>query len=419
MKRVRRLYSHPAIAGFAHILGGAMGAQVITFAALPVLSRLYTPDAFGLFTLVLALAALVTPVITLRLETAAMLPVRIEEVRALVWNAALSVVFFSLIYALILYSVRTFGIGDLPAYPGFPLWVAGLALLGGTFVLLSQLALRKQEYSLVGRRTLLRAAATSLTQVSLGVLRIGPFGLFFGAACGSIFGIATIARRTREFWVFPGFRELANAWKKYWRFPVFFAPSALLNSLGLQFPLIFFTLWFGVTSGGQLGMAERIIGVPLALVGAAVGQMIDAEVSKRIRDKHSNLFSFFVKTSLALGLLGIIIGIAFASLGPSVIPWILGDQWRTAGMFVQVLAITGAVRLVVNPLSKFLLLLQKSFANMVLDIFRVAAVLVTILVSVRLSLDLIESLWLVYSSLTLTYVVTWIYCAVIIHNNDR
>ncbi len=404
--------------GLAYILGGSVGAQVITLAALPLLSRIFTPGEFGFFTLVTALAAFVAPTATLRWETAAMLPDHVEPVRALVWNAFFATAAIATLYALLLHSLSILGMGDLANYPLTAAWVFISVVLAAIFSIFSQLSLRKQEYSLVAKRTLLRSIATALTQLCAGAVGRTMDGLVLGATVGSAVGISTMVGRTREFLPFPGWAAVGEVWRKYWRFPAVFAPSALLNSAGIAIPLIFFTFHFGISVGGQLGMAERIVALPLTLIGAAVGQVIDAEISKRIREGAGGLLRSYLLVSVALSSLAVTVALALGILGPWVSPWLLGEEWVLAGHFIQALALSAGLRLVANPLSKYLLLMQKSMAITLLDSLRVILMVAAMASVAVYEIAVLPAIWLVYSALSVTYVVTWLYTFMLVRRRD-
>ena len=56
-------------------IGGAM-AQLITFAALPVIARMYTPAEYAIWAIVMAIALIPGSVACLRYESALVLPDR-------------------------------------------------------------------------------------------------------------------------------------------------------------------------------------------------------------------------------------------------------------------------------------------------------------------------------------------------------
>lgn len=394
--------------GLLVVLGGNASAQLIGLLALPILSRLFTPEDFGYFSLIIATAGIIVPVVGLKFESASILAKTLSEVRAVVWSAIVSIVAVTLVFGIIVYVLSQTTIPSWAEYPNLVLWVMAIAGLSGIFSLLTQLSLRDKEYGLVARRTFLRSSTTVVSQVGLGFFGVGGFGLVLGGAVGHLAGISSMIWRTRKYLRFPEKVVIAGVWRKYWRFPSIFAPSALLNTLGANLPLIFFVAHFGIVLGGQLGMAERVVAAPIALIGYAVSQVVQAEMAVLIRAGESGLLRMYLRYSLILGAIGLLVAVGFGLLGGWVIPFILGDEWRMAGQIVQILAVTSGVRLIATALSKVLVVTQRAFTNLALDVIRLVLTLAAIATVLTYNLDITQALWVAYSALTLTYLVTWI-----------
>lgn len=394
--------------GILLLISGTMAAQLVSLLILPILSRVYTPEVFGYYSVVMAMVGIMAPVATLRYESAAMLPSRIEEVRAVVWLALAAVCSISMLtLGALIVAVTQGWLGEADD-PWIAAWVPAFLVLGSVFTILSQLAIRKQQYGLVAQRSLLRALLTGAAQFAIGWGARLPCGLLLGSAIGSLGGLAILWTSTKEFLAPPKRRSLQPALKSYWRFPAIFTPSALLNALGANAPLLFLTATFGLDSGGQLGIAEKVVAAPIALVGGAVSQAIDAEAAKRIRDGQ-DLSRIFRKFSLLLTAAAIALAAGGGLFGGYFVPLLLGNDWKLAGTLVQIIAVLFAVRLVSSPLSKFMLLLQKSAATVALDLVRVGLVGLAMLVTTYLRLELITATWTLYSALAITYAATLLY----------
>lgn len=399
--------------GIIAMIGGTAGAQAISFLALPILSRMYSPDQFGYYSLVIAYVGIITSFATLRLEAAAMLPPRSQQVCALTWSALVACTTLSLLSGIALTVLGWWNAFGLAAHPLLPLWVVLFSILTSVFILLSQLALRKQQYGLVAQRVLAQSVVTAVGQIGLGWTPLQPVGLLSGGLLGRSAGIVLLARNAREYLRWTSRRLMKAVLWRYWRFPAVFAPSALLNALGRQALLIILTAIFGLSAGGQLGMAERIVAIPITLLGAAVSQAIDAEEGRRLRERRGGLQRSFTRFSLLLGAMGLAVLVGGVLLGGVVVPWLLGPQWTVTGQLVQILSVTSSVRLVATPLTRYILLLQRSLANMTLDFLRILLLAVAVVIVVQTGADFLTATWLVYGSLAITYAATWAYCAVL------
>lgn len=396
--------------GLLYVFSGVVGAQIVAFIAMPILARLYSPDVFGAFSLIVALAAVVSPGAALRTESAVLLPSRNNDVAALVWVGVLSIVVVSLLYGSGLQVWIHFNPAASAAQvPGAAVFVAAMVALTSLYALTSQLALRERQYGLVGTRPLVQALTGNIAQMALSFASRDVISLATGELLGRSAGIIVVVSQTRHFFARSSWTRMRGILRRYWKFPVVFAPSAVLNALGSQVPLLFVSLAYGLGAAGQLGMAERIVAIPLALIGASVAQVVDAEISKNMRDKNPRFYRTFTLLSLALGGLAALVMVSAWVLGPVVVPWFLGEQWVTAGVFIQILGVATAVRLVSSPLSRLILLFERAGANLVLDLTRVALLALSIWISLAAGLDMYESLWLVYGSIAVTHIAIWVY----------
>lgn len=409
MLKLKQILSKGSVKGLLILVTGTAGAQIISVVSIPIVSRLYSPAEFGLFTFALAIANLIAPAATLRFEGAAMLPDSIAKVKALSWLGLMSSIAVSLLVCLVVAVGKIDQRSGEESVPGFAVFVALFVLGASLFNLFSQLSLRRQLYRSVAKCSVVRASATSVAQMGLGIKSSNPIGLMFGHFLGLFFGIFTLWRNTREYWGRPTKRDLVESLRVYWRFPTLFAPSALLNAAGLNAPVIFLTAYFGVFVGGQVGMAEKIVGLPIVLIGTAISQTISAEVSKLIRGGEADLKREYLKYTFMLLPLAIGVAVVLGLFGQLLVPWVLGPEWEVAGFVTQVLAIPFAVRLIANPLAIFRTLLQKSLANSLLDMIRIALMLTSVFLVIRNDFDFERSLVLIYGALTISYMLSWGY----------
>ena len=394
--------------GFLSIFSGTLVAQIITLAFIPILSRVFESEDFGALTFVTAVSTLVTAIGTLRLETALMLPEGKSQVSAVLALALASLFVVSFLTGL---GVYIWGAVDpeldTPLYA--PLWVALAVVLSGLFVLLNRLALRKGGYSQVGKRAIYQAVGTGSGQFSFSFWPGGGLGLIFGFLVGRCVGIFPLYRYTREYFVPTDWKTRKQMLKRYWRFPVVFAPSSMLNSFGVQAPFIFVAAWFGAGFAGILGMADRIIGAPMTLIGNAVAQVFDAEIAKHIRQGKQNFFRPYLKLSAVLAVIASGVGLGFFLLGDIVVPLILGPGWELAGSCVQIMSVTIALRLIASPTSRVIGLFERSTGMVAIDLSRALLMIASMIWITYSSIDFLTSVAIMYYSLGFIYLITWFF----------
>ncbi|QNA91989.1 oligosaccharide flippase family protein [Microbacterium sp. Se63.02b] len=395
-----------------------MIAQALTLVILPILTRIYSTEDFGALTLVTSITMLVTTFSTLRLETALMLPTAHRDVRALVSLSLLSASIVATITALIVFFI---GLRD-PAFDihtGLPLWVFLSILLSAVYTVLNRLALRKGGYSEVGKRAVAQAIGTGGAQLALNPFPGGSLGLIVGSLIGRLFGLVPLYRYSRGYIGRTHRKIKIKVLREYWRFPVFFAPSAALNAFGVQAPLLFVTAWYGVAFAGILGVAERVIGIPMTLIGNAVAQVFDGEMARKIRAGRGGYVRPYMKVSLWLGVVALGVGAGFYLLGDWAVPIILGQEWALAGHCVSIMSITVAFRLVASPTSRVIGLFQRAGGMFVIDVCRSLSMLGAIAWVMFTQAPFLVAVSVMYYSLALIYVVTWVYALIVVVQESR
>lgn len=392
--------------GFALVMSGTVVAQLISLVATIFLARLYSSSAFGFLAVVGALAGLFAPLVLMRFDSALMLPRSRRTASALFVSSALSAICGSALIGLALHAVVATGLSnEWSELPALGFWVGLTTLLTAAFTLASQIALRSHKYGAVGTRNAIQSAAVAIAQVLSTSL--GTIGLVIGQSLGRLVGIVPLlAASRREFSPFSR-ADMTQAWRTYWKFPALFAPSAVLNGVGVFAPTLFVGLWFGIQDAGQWGMAERVLAVPLSLVGAVAGQVIEASFASNVRNKEGDPVRSFLRASIALSGVGVLIVVAVIILAPMVIPSLLGPGWGKAASIMQLLSIMVAIRLVASPLSKILLVNQAAVLNLALDTSRVLAVGGATLVIMITGASILEAAAYFSIAMSTIYVATW------------
>lgn len=404
--------------GFIKIMSGTVVAQLITLAIMPLLTRLYSVEDFGALTFVTSISLLVGAFASMRLETAMMLPKKNDEVSALLLISVLSATIISVIAGL-LTGLMIKRQHDLATTPLMPLWVTLTIMLTALFTVLNHLALRKSGYGQVGKRTVAQAIGTNGGQISLYAYPGGGLGLIGGNLIGRSIGIISLVRFCREFFTRPDFPLAGRMLKKYWKFPAVFAPSSAFNAFGVQFPVLFVASWFGVGLAGILGLAERIVGIPMTLIGNAVGQVLDAEIAKGMRAGKQDFIRLYLSISGALGGLALIVGSLFFFLGEWAVPLFLGSEWELAGTCVKIMSISVALRLIASPTARVITLFQKSGGMILIDVTRTLFILGVVLLITKTGSQFLQAVLFFNLALALIYLITWLYGLKIVFESAR
>lgn len=394
--------------GVLAIVSGSAAGQAIVLLTSPILTRLYSPDSFGIYFYILSICTIVSAVSSLRLDVVIPFASELDEARSLTRASLISAVGFALMSALaLLVFHRRFSQGA--GFEVFPWawWAPALILVTSWFVTLNYAALRDRAYTAVATRNLVQSGGVAAWQLSAAFVTNSAGGLLTGQLLGRCLGVVSLARVSRELLVRPAKRSMGRTLRKYWRFPVYFAPSGLLNTLGSALPLILVGAWFGAGFAGYLGLAQRIALAPTALLGNAIGQVFTGELSSRLRDKQYDNRRLYLRTSRKLAIVGAGVGLALLVFAPLAFTLVFGEQWSQAGNFAQAMACSVGLGLVASPTSYVYDAYQKARTNLLLDVSRILLVGGSGIFAHLNGFSAVETVWAMFTGQALNYVLAW------------
>lgn len=342
--------------GALAIMGGTAAGQALAVLVTPILSRQYSPADFGVLAIVTALAVTLGTTAALRYELAIPLPESDADAHALVragFAISCALTAFTTVGAFA-FASEISGLFQDQALAAFIPVVPLVAFSFATFRLLNQWALRQQRYAATARRNFLQSVSTVAIQLLAGWRGLGAGGLVLGLGGGQTIGAASLTIGSGLFR--RGLRRSSPKvvlWR-YRRFAYFLAPAGLVNALGVYVPLLMIAAWYGTTSAGHLGFTQRILGLPLALIGQAVAQVYLSELAFSRREGVTDEARLFRQASLRLAFVAAAGALVLLVAGPWIFETIFGPQWTVSGEFARALAVSVCVQLVAVPVSQTL-----------------------------------------------------------------
>ena len=402
----------PARRGLLAILGGVAGGQLLALLASPVLGRLFPPEQYGPFAVITAAVLPLGTIAALRLELAIPLPRRDGQARDIASLGLWICGFLGLLGLLVSWPTRNSiasALGQSGTVAALVPWVPVVAAEVGAFAVLNQLAIRQKAYSAIARRSLLQAAATVVAQIVCGLAGLGAQGLAIGLALGQAVGVATLALSIRA--TASSDRDVRTPSRqiltRYRSFPLLLAPAGLLNSLGLQAPVLIASALFGVEVSGWLGMTQRILALPIGLLGTTLAQVYLGEFGEAKRTGSAELAPLFTRTSKRLALIGIVIAAIVMVAGPFAFSVVLGGRWETSGEYARALAVGLVVQMVASPLSQTLIVMEKNLQQFIWDIARLGACSGAVWIGWRLGYGATATMWILGAATALMYGIVW------------
>lgn len=343
------------------LIGGTAGGQLIVIAASPILTRLYSPEEFGLLAVYLGILGILCVITSLRYQLAIPLP---EKDTNALNVTALSLIILAVLTLCLVIMVWVFGdfLVDFLNAPNFKpfLWLlpVGFAVIG-IFQVLQYWSLRLKAFGPIAKAKIVQATSTAGVQV-IGAA-VGPLALLAGRVIGQVIADimlwknSTISVSSIRNNVTP--KGIAAVAKQYRQFPIFSSWSGLLNACGAQVPVLFFAAAFGPAVAGGYMLAQRVINMPLTVVGKAVSdaflpKSVDALRANRLGGQVTKLFD-------ALASLMFPSAILLFFVAPDLFDMVFGDDWRLAGEIVRWLSPMLAIQFLINPVSRIFVTVER------------------------------------------------------------
>jgi len=354
------------------LAGGTAFAQGLTVLALPLLTRIYSPEEFGVLAVFTALLGMISVIASLRYAIAIPLP-EAEESAANLLAVALVCVFLTTsaaALAIFLFGPQLASLMNAPALAKY-LWLLPIAIAAtGAYSVFQYWATRKKAFARIARTRVEQSIGGVATQLIMGWTGAGALGLIVGQIVSNGAGFFGLARRafSEDRAAFQGveFKAMKSVARKYDRFPKYSTLEALTNSAGIQLPVILIASLTGGAEVGYLMLAMRIMQAPMRFIGASISQVYFSRAVEEHR--KGNLGNFTARTIGGLAKIGVGPLIFVGIIAPSFFGVIFGAEWQRAGELVAWMTPWFVLQFLVSPVSMSLYVTNNQRKSLLLQI---------------------------------------------------
>lgn len=347
------------------LMTGTTFSQALLVLAAPILTRLYSPEDFGVYSLYTAILGILAVVACWRYELAIVLPEKDEESSNLL---ALSILicFFMAIVTLMMVALFNFPVANLLGAPELSLWLWFMplsVLTVGLFQVFNYWSTRRKQFKRLAVRQITQNTVTAVTQVGIGtVYSYGPMGLISGDIIGRM---TATARLGMKIWKDEG-REILKAVTvdnlkarllEYKHFPLFSTWATLLNTIANMLPILMLGYFFNSAVVGFFELGHRLLALPLNLIGSSIGQVFFPKATEMYR--NASVTDYSLRMYSVLLYIGIIPILFLMVVGPELFLLIFGSQWLIAGEYARWLGPWLIFQLASSPISMLYYVLDK------------------------------------------------------------
>jgi O-antigen/teichoic acid export membrane protein len=339
MKILQNIKNNTYILHIITLMSGTLIAQIVTLAFIPIITRLYTPSEFGLYSLFLSIVSVLGLISSWKYDQAIMLPKSDKDAQALLFLSL--IITFAMVFfvSLVLIIFHNFFINYFHGNT-LLIWLIpiGITLLG-TLQIFNAYSSRKQFYRQLATIKITNSFTISSVQ-SISKYFLQFNGLVFGKLIADTLSLLLLLRfhilkNTLQLKVVSKKRILVNA-KKHNHFPKYQSFTVFLNATSQNLPVFLLASLYSPEIAGYYALTMRVLQVPSSMIGSSTRTVYYQKASKMYAN-GKNIFNLYKKTTLALLKIFIIPFTIILFFGEDLFSFIFGNKWLTAGTISQIL----------------------------------------------------------------------------------
>ena len=324
---------------FAKLLSANVVAQVIGLIVYPILTRIYSPEDFGLLNLFLSIGNVLVVISLADYYYAIVLPKNERDAVALTHTSLFLLLITSAVVTLsALFSTPISLLFKSPSLAQY-YWMMPLYVLAmGGWNILNYWYIRKKSFGRISGYQISQSILSAGGKIGLGYMGILHAGMIYSVVIAPIISLISSLFLSLRHTLAPlRHVDWKNTWQQakiYCNCPCYVLPRSFINVLAGQLPVLLLTPFFGAKYVGLLSMALLLGYTPVGTISRALYQVLYQHSTERVHAsaKIGDVFWRFIGYGSAI-IIPIFTIIAFFL--PSITAWLLGEEWRVVGNYIR------------------------------------------------------------------------------------
>ena len=364
------------------LMSGTVLAQALGILVMPVVTRLFAPEAFGILAIFTSMTVIVGVVACLRYQLAIMLPDSHEDAANILGVSLLSVIIVTCLSALIVWlgSEKIIGLLHVPQLKNY-LWLVPVTIFfHGLFLALNSWNSRTKHFGRLSIAQVVSSLTTQATKLAAGFSGLVSGGVLIGTSVlGSVVSTAILGGQIwrddkKLFLNNLNWKKIREGCVRYKKFPLIDTWGGLLNSISWQLPALMLSSFFSVSTVGFYALGLTLIQKPLSLISGALSQVFYQKAckEKNVKGNNGELVENLMDKLMFIGILPTVI---LSMVGEELFMVVFGERWVEAGRYTQILAPWVFFTFIASPLSTIFLVYERQgaalFVNLIIFTTRV------------------------------------------------
>jgi lipopolysaccharide exporter len=358
--------------------------QILGIILMPIITRLYAPETFGIFELYGSIVAPISVFVTMGYSSSIVLPQHDRIAANMLFVSLVFTVFITLLTIPCIWLssgliLRFLKVPELNAY----LWFIPINVFAvGLYMSLRFWNVRCKKFGRIAIAKISDAVVKKAIFITAGFSGFATAGsLIVGAIVGSLTmgGIlgSSIWQNSRQ--LFKNsirWHNIIQGIKRYRKFPIYNLPTDLLSRFAGSITIFLFSFYFSKAVIGYYGLGLAVLHVPMTFIGSSIAEVFYQRGARaRYDGTNSALVEKLFKQMVWISMLMFLI---LAILGDYIFAFVFGAKWLEAGVYSQILSFQIFISFIMSPVLSLTNILEKQEIRLILY----TATIITSLISI-------------------------------------
>lgn len=334
------------------LVTGTTIAKGISIAAIPILTRLYTPFDFGILGFYSSAVAVISVFATARYELAVLQCRNARDADHLVAGAmSLAAVFSAIsLMGIVVWKDQLVLMIEVPEVGPWLYLVPVSVFFTACYQSLNYWLNRRQEYRRMGRNRVLQASLAASGNLGFGVMGYGVSGLILGQFIAQVATTWLLLKRFLAHSAGIDKLRMMALFKRHVDYPKYDLPASSMNVLAQQAPNLLFTPLFGAVAAGHYFLIQRLFMLPVTLISSSIGSVFRQTATEQYQ-KTGSFLEIFWSVFRKLSLIAVPLTIIFMLVSEDLFAIVFGAEWAIAGKYARILAPMFMLKFIISPLT--------------------------------------------------------------------
>lgn len=335
---------------------GLLISQALGFMVSMVQARVYSPENFGIFAILLAYVTFLAPLASGKIEVSVVIADKSQERNDLFQLCILYCIVASIFIGLFLKILSKY-ISQVENLGGYIYLVPVFILIISIFELLKSYCYSIKKYKIVSIGNVVNIISVGALSVTFGITGYLSLGLIMSYLISMIISCLTILilikKEISSIKILRINKIKALLWR-YKRYPLHNSPASMANGFMASLPLFIIAEYFSDSIVGYYSLILKVAFSPLGFISQSISQVNLKKVSELLSDEKE-IHKYITKITKFLVIILLLPTIALTIYAPEIISYVFGIKWVEAGYLMRYLMPSFAVQMIVSTLSTSLI----------------------------------------------------------------